>query len=783
MDTDNYRWLLYQIPELSEKKIIDSQSAENLRDFCSKKLVQAAEIQQGKDRQEQALNPFVPAQNEVREPKKPINWVPLILTVASGVLVAGGLISLIAYNWAFISRTTKTIAAVVILLGIQAAVLICKLNGKMEKTAVRESLGIGWAIMFGAMIAFISQILRLPSNTSAFIALWAASSVLVLYSTKSDTVFYFTLILGIAYITSTKYYGDSSSLIYILFASLIPYSIIRKNVILKWFLIIYAVCMMGFCLDKTVPGLWIVAYTSLLAIFAMSKNKETSYVFLSGLAFMLILLCFGYFWKDIGWHFIRTSPSHHLDGSILDIILTLSLFAYCIGLALFRTFIKKEKNRINLVAIIPSVIAILYCVYSVFSDEIKITAPAISVLILMGFIITTIIAMWHKTPVYIAGLCGILLQFVICSFDTTFDFNLLGSFFCILLYLVSLISIRITHFKLEYKPALFTVFRIMTMILYLALLLFLIPYKKTSLSETGIYIFNVIYSIVILCSIILTAKFIGRKRFVHILDLMAFPSCGCIISMLSNQTVFAEYASIIILTVMAVLGIYSLMIKNKGRMSSYVFAIPILFIPFTSFIGSFILFILTLCITAWCMAIYSLYNNKTMGVLAVIVAAIAFMFTSYSNPGFNFVLWEITSAERFVSFFAALALFILTGILAAREMIKNKKWLNPFFFIHPLLIAIVVCIPHEDFHESTDFICSICFVLLALSCIYYLIKASSTSSIWMANCATVFLGLFVFVKFFVEDFSLIAKGLVFIGLGVAFFLINIFLSRRNKNEK
>ncbi|MBP5452379.1 MAG: DUF2157 domain-containing protein, partial [Treponema sp.] len=257
MNTENYRWLLSQIQELTEKKIIDSKSAENLRDFCNKKLIEAANIQLAADRKMQvqlAETQKAQAEQAARaERRKNINWVPVILMIVSFVLVVGGLISLIAYNWAFISRTTKTIAAIVALVGMQAAVLICKRKGKMEKTSVRESMGIAWALLFGGVIALISQILRLPSNTSAFIAVWALSSVFVLYSTKSDIVFFFTLILGFSYVCATKYFGDSSSLIYILFAALVPYALIRKNQAFKWTLLIYAVSMMGFCLDKTVP--------------------------------------------------------------------------------------------------------------------------------------------------------------------------------------------------------------------------------------------------------------------------------------------------------------------------------------------------------------------------------------------------------------------------------------------------------------------------------------------------------------------------------------------------
>ena len=780
MNTENYRWLLYQVPELKEKKIIDSQSAENLRDFCTNKLIEAAKIQQEADRQMQAQlaqTQKVQVEQAVRtEQRKKINWVPVILTVISSVLVAGGLISLIAYNWAFISRTTKIIAAVLILLGIQASVLICKLKGKMEKTAVRESLGIGWAIMFGAVVAFISQVLRLPSNTSAFIALWAVSSVFILYSTKSDIVFYFTLILGIAYICSTKYYGDSSSLIYILFASLIPYAIIRKSQILKWFLIVYAVSMMGFCLDKTVPGLWIVAYTSLLAIFAMSRNKETSIVFLCSLLFMLILLCFGYFWENIGWNYIRTTPSHHLDGSILDIILTSALFIFCIGRSIYRTFIKKEKNKINLVALFPVVILILYIIYSVCYDSIKTTAPVSAVLILIGFIVTIVLALCMKEIWFILPLTLVLLQFVVSMI-----YNPLAAFFCFLLFTVSIFSLRVQYLKLEFKTIDIVISIIVSLVLFMVLMISSISLSRFPELTLEHYSFIILFSIVTLLSLVALMVSLSKKGFTTIFDLIVFPECGFVISILQcRMDVDVVSLTEISLIAMSVLGLYSLMIKKKGRFSLYVFATPILLFPAASFTDDFILVILIICLFAWLMALFSLFERKSMGIIGAVSGAIAFMFTAFFNPGFLCVLSSKTPVFYKVIIFVVLALFLASGILAAKEMIKNKKWINPVLFIHPLLLFAVACIPHPGYDEATNFITSICFALLVLFFIYYLVKASVLPSLALANCTTVFLGIVVMIKFFVEDFSLIAKGLVFIALGVAIFLINIFLSRRSK---
>lgn len=773
MNTEHYHWLLTQIPKLEEKKIIDSQSAQNLDMYC-RKLITSAD----------KPKPIIPGQTKQKESqtainRKEVNWVPVILMVTSSILVVGGIISLIAYNWAFISRTAKTVAALVLLLGIQAAVLTCTLKGKMEKLAVRESVGIAWALLFGAVIAFISQILRLPSNTSAFIAVWAASSILVLYSTKSQLVFYLSLILGIAYISATKYYNDSSSLIYVLFAALIPYALTHKSQHLKWSLLCYAVCILGFCLDKTVPGLWIVAYSSLLAVFAMSKDKTLRVIFSSALTFLLVLLCWNSFWKDIGWNFIRTSPGHHIDGFILDIVLTASLFITCMALVVYRNFIKKEKDRINLIALIPLVITILYLAYSAFC--IKTSAPASATLILMSFIITAVLSLWQKNKLFVVGLFVTWIQLVLSLFYLPF-----AAFFCCFIYTLSLISVRVRHLNIRYKPIVFTLYRIVLFFIYFILTFALIGNGVKTQLQAEHYTFITLYSLVVIMALAAFAFTLGKSGFASIFDLILFPLCGFILSVIHTITPapFLSHLNDVILLLMSLLGFWSLQIKKKGRMSPYVFVLLILI----STTGRTPLledvFVLVTSLMAWCMALYSIYGNKPMGITSIIASSISLALTGYNITGFTCIFQGKTMLTRdafiiIISF----VIFLASAILALKKIIKERKWFNPIFFIHPLLVFVIIMIPGLCTGGVEKAMHSVCFALLALFCIYYLVKASVHPSLATANLAAVFLGLAVMIKFFAEDYSLVAKGLLFIALGIGVFLINIFLSRRRKNEK
>ncbi|MBP5753981.1 MAG: hypothetical protein J6W60_14155 [Treponema sp.] len=588
------------------------------------------------------------------------------------------------------------------------------------------------------------------------------------------------MILVFSYVCATKYFGDSSSLIYILFAALVPYALIRKNQAFKWTLLIYAVSMMGFCLDKTVPGLWIVAYTSLLAIFAMSKNRELSICFSSALGFMLILICLNYFWEDIGWNFIRTTPSHHLDGYILDMVLTCGLFVFCMGLAIFKFFIKKEKDRRSFIALIPFVIFILYALYSFFPEALEDSSLASCVMIFMGFVISVVMALTFRKAWFLFAYFGLMLQFILAPFYNP----LVRSFFC-LTFILALISIRSKYLKIQCRPLVFFICRISLIILLFSLIIWVLNLKKNiyhPVSSSDIS--NIIlYSLGTLASFILFFTSLNRKKFLSIFDLIIFPTLGFIISTLiyhcSKTLLVASTETILI--VLSVLGLYSLMIKKKGRMSPYVFLITFLLIPAS--IPALEIIILMLAAAAWIMCLYSLHGSKIMSILSAIFGALALLFTAYSFPDFGNLFRLRLSTLDIISFFASMTLFAASGLLSVIEIAKNKKWVNPIIFIHPLLIFIIVCIPNTSQRDVRHVLSSVCFILLALFCIYYLVRASFTSSLALANCATVFLGIAVLIKFFVEDYSLIAKGLVFIGLGIVVFLINIFLSRRNKNEK
>jgi hypothetical protein len=291
----------------------------------------------------------------------------------------------------------------------------------------------------------------------------------------------------------------------------------------------------------------------------------------------------------------------------------------------------------------------------------------------------------------------------------------------------------------------------------------------------------VLYSLVSVSSLLALILSLGEDGLVEFIDLIFFPLCGFVLSILLSHVAKDSLIAPVqcALIALSILGLYSLQVRKDGTMSTYVFCLVILLFPIESQVTDAIFLVISMA--AWCLCLRSLYGGKAMGVLAAIVGAISLLLTAYMLD----IRWLFRhlSLMNVVSFFSVLVLFILSGILSLVEIVRTKKWINPVLFVHPLLIAVTFCIKPLTLYGPQNVLSSVCFVLLVLFCIYYLIRASVISSLAMANCATVFLGIVVMVKFFVEDYSLIAKGLVFIALGVGVFLINIFLSRRGKNAK
>ena len=88
-----------------------------------------------------------------------------ILSIISALFISGGIILLIGYNWSLLSKNIKTSLSILLLLTPQCMTLyLLFLHKKKPYLWIKEGLSLFWAIIFGAVVALIGQIYKLPSN-------------------------------------------------------------------------------------------------------------------------------------------------------------------------------------------------------------------------------------------------------------------------------------------------------------------------------------------------------------------------------------------------------------------------------------------------------------------------------------------------------------------------------------------------------------------------------------------------------------------------------------------
>ena len=340
MNTYFVDWLLKELPVLIEKNVISNETAEKISQYYEEqKTLEESnrKLQQLKQKEEERL----------RLSKR----LPVILTVLASLLIAGGIISLIAYNWAAISRLAKSIAAVSMLLITQGIAVFLKLRRKNLSLRAREGFSLFWALLFGGIVAFVSQIYKFPSDTASFLFVWALSSVLITYIFRSAAVFILAQIQIFAYMIAA---WDSSLLyIYVLVLALFPF-VLSKDC-LKWqrynlitFAAVLFIPMIFRC--GGYPLCFIQLNTVFAAIFLILffKGNEN---FKSAASVLLLLLSFLFLTLFADSSFFRETDFEEYGNfaeHLVTYIISAVLLLYSIGLPLYRNFVKKEKTGVSL---------------------------------------------------------------------------------------------------------------------------------------------------------------------------------------------------------------------------------------------------------------------------------------------------------------------------------------------------------------------------------------------------------------------------------------------------
>ncbi len=331
--------------DVPDQKILDSAAAKiNLQSVQNK-----AEKQSPAPVVKNPISVSTSVSKQKKETKK-INF-QMILSIVASLLIGGGIISLIAYNWNAIPRFAKSIAAFIIcIMAPVSYAVLTKLRKTEFEQKSKEFFAILWNLLFGGSIAFVSQTYRMASAPVAFFVIWLFISIGITYALKSYGSFCISLLLTIVYcIYSQQFTCNIAAAFYP--AMFLNYFFAKKNKKCFYAWLIELISMIGFVLEKCLPGLWIIAYVSvnvLLLTYAEKENDKTcrilGYIQATALA---VILAIPYFWEKIGFAYYRDNARYNRLGGIADYIVTLALYAGSFWFTI-SSVAKNVRNKLSL---------------------------------------------------------------------------------------------------------------------------------------------------------------------------------------------------------------------------------------------------------------------------------------------------------------------------------------------------------------------------------------------------------------------------------------------------
>ena len=307
------QWLKKELPTLENERVISSEVAGRLKSYYDENT------------------------------ESGMHWAVIAFSVIGSLLMGTGIILLFAHNWDELGRPTRALLSFCPLLigAVLSLVALIKKGG----TALRESAGLFHSLAVGASIALIGQTYHLPSNTPAFLLTWALlimPLMFVLRSTGSYLI-YLALACGWSGVAQDTY-GQAAGF-WLLMVPPIARMIdqIRADhhspdtLLGFWGILLALSISTGIVFEKTVPGLWIVAYSALLSGAGLVgvylygdrdgwSNPPKTFGII-GIALLAYIFTWTEMWGEIGWNHTHSGWNHRAWGMWMDGGITLALLS------------------------------------------------------------------------------------------------------------------------------------------------------------------------------------------------------------------------------------------------------------------------------------------------------------------------------------------------------------------------------------------------------------------------------------------------------------------------
>ncbi|MBQ9538248.1 MAG: hypothetical protein IJU95_03170, partial [Treponema sp.] len=183
--------------------------------------------------------------------------------------------------------------------------------------------------------------------------------------------------------------------------------------------------------------------------------------------------------------------------------------------------------------------------------------------------------------------------------------------------------------------------------------------------------------------------------------------------------------------------------------------------------------------------------KKTKGaqsgtVIWEVLCAVFILASSLTDRNFDHSgpLWHYGGTAAYISVYLSMLFCVLLILLPAIALLQKRIMCNYLLLVYSVTLlvcdAIWLSTGRHGISSVMSFVSFACVFLLAG---YYIWEAYTEGKLAKANVAACYAALALVIKFFSDDYGFVAKGILFIALGIAMLLLNIFLYKTERQKK
>lgn len=419
MSGRHLRWLYSELPKLIESGVLNEEEVERLRaHYASSKRTSMTQV------------------------------AIVLCSVLGACLIGSGVILLLASNWDDLSRSVRTFISIAPLAAAQGLVGWA-LFRKNDSTAWREGSGALLTMAIGSSIALIGQTYHIPGNLASFLFTWLLLGLPALYLLRSTLIACFYMIGATIWVFEIQsrwghalWYGP-------LLAGVLPFLwLALKNnprrggmLLLGWVFCLNLVITLGIVLERNMPGLWIVAYSGMFAVFALvgrtwyreTPGQPFSIVGATGTVIICIVFTFDDVWDRIGYRYYRYGYEYHEIAAYQDYLIVLGILSALTALCVYKV---RRSDFSSLSWMGSPVLALLFFAGLSVTDtnELSVVAAGAFNLYLFALGVYTISSGLRREQLGVinGGMAILSLLFIVRFFDSDLGFVVRGIAFILI---------------------------------------------------------------------------------------------------------------------------------------------------------------------------------------------------------------------------------------------------------------------------------------------------------------------------------------------------------------